>query len=67
MTQKIFHNLSKFYNLISTAYCYKEGHPLVDKYMPKVISGHNKISSLYIMKSLFILEVLVCLVKTSNS
>ena len=46
------------------------------EYMPKVISGHNKISSLFIMKSLlnvnlytwsaFISHV-VCLVKTSNS
>ena len=74
--ETIFNHLAKFYNLISIAYCWKQGYPLADKYIPKVISGHNKIRSLFIMKLLlnvnlytwssFISHV-ICLGKTSSS
>ena len=55
--ERIFNSLSKFYNLISIAYCYRQGHSLADKYMAKVIFCHKKISFLFIMKSLLNVNV----------
>ena len=45
--QQLIFNKIHFYNLTSTAYSYKQGNPLPDKYMSKVISDQTKNAQFY--------------------
>ena len=72
MTQLQGRDRNNFQKLIKIL----QGHPQGDKHMPKVVSRRNKISTLFVIKSLFNVSLctwntfishVVCLDKTSNS